>query len=295
MLFSSVSFLFGFLPIVLILYYAIPKKYRNLWLLIVSLFFYFWGEPIYSLLMLASITSGYVHGLIIEKYRGTKRAKAAIVSSLVTSLGALAVFKYCDFFISSFNAVFGLSVPLLRIALPLGISFYTFQILSYTIDVYRGTSARRSFVAFGAYISMFPQLVAGPIVRYSDIEWQLDNREYTMSGFALGVRRFIAGLSKKIIFANSLAELTASVGALENPDTLACWLGALGFTLQIYFDFSGYSDMARGLGGMLGFEFPENFRYPYLSGSVSEFWRRWHMTLGTWFRDYVYIPLGGSR
>ena len=202
---------------------------------------------------------------------------------------------HCDFFISSFNAVFGLSVPLLRIALPLGISFYTFQILSYTIDVYRGTKAQRSFVAFGAYISMFPQLVAGPIVRYSDIEKQLDNREYTMSGFALGVRRFIVGLSKKIIFANTLAELTAVVGAIENPDTLACWLGALGFALQIYFDFSGYSDMARGIGGMLGFEFPENFRYPYISASVSEFWRRWHMTLGTWFRDYVYFPLGGSR
>ena len=296
MLFSSVSFIFGFLPIVLILYYAIPKQYRNLMLLIASLFFYFWGEPLYSLLMLASILSGYIHGLIIEKYHGTKWAKVAIVSSLVTSLGALAVFKYCDFFISSFNSVFGLSVPLLRIALPLGISFYTFQILSYTIDVYRGDSpAQRSFVAFGAYISMFPQLVAGPIVRYSDIEKQLHGREYTMSGFALGVRRFIVGLSKKIIFANTLAELTAEVSAIENPDTLACWLLALGFALQIYFDFSGYSDMARGLGGMLGFEFPENFRYPYISASVSEFWRRWHMTLGTWFRDYVYFPLGGSR
>jgi len=294
-LFSGVSFLYGFLPIVLLLYYALPKKYRNLLLFIASLFFYFWGEPLYSLLMLASIISGYVHGLLIEKYRGTKGAKIALVSSLVLSIGALAVFKYADFFVSSFNSVFGLSVPLLRLALPLGISFYTFQILSYDIDVYRGTKAQRSFVAFGAYISMFPQLVAGPIVRYSDIEHQLDVREYSMSRFALGVRRFIIGLSKKVILANTLAELTAAVTALEQPDALACWLNAIGFTLQIYFDFSGYSDMARGMGSMLGFEFPQNFNYPYLSASVSEFWRRWHMTLGTWFRDYVYFPLGGSR
>ncbi len=295
MLFSGVSFLFGFLPIVLLLYYALPKRWRNLLLFAASLFFYFWGEPLYSLLMLGSIISGYVHGLLIEKYRGGKGAKIAIVSSLVLSLGALGVFKYADFFVDSFNAVFGLSVPLLRLALPLGISFYTFQILSYTIDVYRGTAAQRDFVAFGAYISMFPQLVAGPIVRYSDIEHQLFDRQYSMSQFALGVRRFIAGLSKKIIFANTFAELTAAVAAMEQPDVLASWLGAIGFTLQIYFDFSGYSDMARGLGSMLGFEFPQNFNYPYLSASVSEFWRRWHMTLGTWFRDYVYFPLGGSR
>ncbi len=295
MLFSGVSFLFGFLPIVLVVYYAIPGRFRNLWLLIVSLFFYFWGEPLYSLLMIGSIISGYVHGLIIEKYHGTRGAKIALVSSLVISLGALAMFKYFDFFISSFNAAFGLSMPLLRIALPLGISFYTFQILSYTIDVYRGTPAQRSFVAFGAYISMFPQLVAGPIVRYSDIEHQLFQREYSVNKFALGVRRFIIGLSKKVIFANTFAELTADIAALTGQDVLAAWLGAIGFTLQIYFDFSGYSDMAIGLGRMLGFNFPENFNYPYLSASVSEFWRRWHMTLGSWFRDYVYFPLGGSR
>jgi len=295
-LFSGVSFLYGFLPIVLVLYYVLPKRFRNLWLLIASLFFYFWGEPLYSILMLGSILSGYIHGLVIEKYQGTPKARAALISSLVLSIGALVVFKYFDFFISSFNSVFGLSVPLLRLALPLGISFYTFQILSYTIDVYRGdTPAQRSFVAFGAYISMFPQLVAGPIVRYSDIERQLWDREYTMSGFALGVRRFVIGLSKKVIIANTLAELTAEPVITGLGDTLACWLGAIGFALQIYFDFSGYSDMARGLGGMLGFEFPENFRYPYISASVSEFWRRWHITLGSWFRDYVYFPLGGSR
>jgi len=296
MLFSSVSFLFGFLPLILILYYILPDRFRNLVLLFASLFFYFWGEPLYSLLMIASILSGYIHGLIIEKYHGTVKAKIAIISSLVLSIGALVVFKYFDFFIDSFNAVFGLSIPLLRLALPLGISFYTFQILSYTIDVYRGSSpAQRSFVAFGAYISMFPQLVAGPIVRYSDIEHQMNNRQYTMSGFALGVRRFIIGLSKKVIIANTLAELTAESVVVNSADTLACWLGAVGFALQIYFDFSGYSDMARGLGGMLGFDFPENFRYPYISASVSEFWRRWHITLGSWFRDYVYFPLGGSR
>ncbi len=296
MLFSSVSFLFGFLPLVLILYYVLPERFRNLVLLVASLFFYFWGEPLYSILMIASIISGYVHGLIIEKYHGTGKAKAALISSLVLSIGALVVFKYFDFFIDSFNAVFGLSVPQLRLALPLGISFYTFQILSYTIDVYRGSSpAQHSFVAFGAYISMFPQLVAGPIVRYSDIEHQMYNRQYTMSGFALGVRRFIIGLSKKVIIANTLAELTAEPAVMSSADTLACWLGAVGFALQIYFDFSGYSDMARGLGGMLGFDFPENFRYPYISASVSEFWRRWHITLGSWFRDYVYFPLGGSR
>ncbi len=295
MLFSSVSFLYGFLPLVLILYYAIPKRFRNLLLLIASLFFYFWGEPVYSLLMIASIASGYVHGLLIEKYRGGKGAKIAFVSSLVLSIGALGVFKYADFFVDSFNAVFGMSVPLLRLALPLGISFYTFQILSYTIDVYRGTAAQRDFVAFGAYISMFPQLVAGPIVRYSDVEHQLFNREYGFAKFALGVRRFIIGLSKKVLLANTFAELTANVAAIDHPDVLACWLSAVGFTLQIYFDFSGYSDMARGLGSMLGFEFPQNFNYPYLSASVSEFWRRWHITLGSWFRDYVYFPLGGSR
>lgn len=296
MLFSGVSFLYGFLPIVLILYYVLPNRFRNLWLLIASLFFYFWGEPLYSLLMIASILSGYIHGLLIEKFHGSIKAKAALISSLTLSIGALVVFKYFDFFIGSFNAVFGLSIPLLRLALPLGISFYTFQILSYTIDVYRGSSpAQRSFVAFGAYISMFPQLVAGPIVRYSDIEQQLFNREYTMSGFALGVRRFVIGLTKKVIIANTLAELTAESVVAGASDTLACWLGAVGFALQIYFDFSGYSDMARGLGGMLGFDFPENFRYPYISASVSEFWRRWHITLGSWFRDYVYFPLGGSR
>ncbi len=296
MLFSGVSFLYGFLPVVLLLYYLLPNKHRNLLLLIASLFFYFWGEPLYSLLMIASILSGYIHGLLIERFKGTGKDKVLLVSSLVLSIGALVVFKYFDFFIGSFNAVFGLSVPLLRLALPLRISFYTFQILSYTIDVYRGSSpAQRSFVAFGAYISMFPQLVAGPIVRYSDIERQLFERTYSMSGFALGVRRFVTGLSKKVIIANTLAELTAEPVISGSADTLACWLGAVGFALQIYFDFSGYSDMARGLGGMLGFDFPENFRYPYISASVSEFWRRWHITLGSWFRDYVYFPLGGSR
>lgn len=292
MLFSGISFLFGFLPLTLALYYAVPIHARNAVLLTASLFFYFWGEPVYLLLMLAAIGSGFVHGLLIERLRGGRWARAALLSSLVLSIGALALFKYADFFVGSLNAVFGTNTPLLRLPLPLGISFYTFQLMSYTIDVYRGTPAQRDLVAFGTYIAMFPQLVAGPIVRYGEIAGQLVSREYDTERFSRGVRRFIFGLSKKVIIANTLAELTLLP---DGGSALSAWLFALGYTLQIYFDFSGYSDMAIGLGGMLGFTFPENFRHPYCSASISEFWRRWHITLGAWFRDYVYFPLGGSR
>ena len=296
MLFSSIPFLYYFLPCVLILYFIAPKCLKNSLLLLASLFFYAWCEPKYVILMAVSITLGYVFGLLIEAWRGTKLSKLFLILSLVTSLGLLGYFKYADFFISNFNAVTGLSVSLLKIALPIGISFYTFQILSYTVDVYRGeVKAQRNFITLATYVALFPQLIAGPIVRYSDVAAQLESRTHSISNVALGARRFVLGLAKKVLIANALGELCDIFKESNDKSVLFFWLYAIAFTLHIYFDFSGYSDMAIGLGRMFGFDFLENFDYPYISGSITEFWRRWHMSLSSWFRDYVYIPLGGNR
>ena len=296
MLFSSIPFLYYFLPAVLLLYFIAPKKLKNTVILISSLFFYAWGEPKYVILMIISITAGYILGLLIEKFKGKKASKIFLALSVIFSIGALGYFKYADFFISNFNAVTGLSVPLLRIALPIGISFYTFQLLSYTIDVYRGdTPAQKNPVTLAAYISLFPQLIAGPIVRYSDVASQLENRSINFEKISDGIRRFITGLSKKILIANALGELCDIFRASGDKSVVFYWIYAVAFTLHIYFDFSGYSDMAIGLGKIMGFDFIENFNYPYISKSITEFWRRWHISLGSWFRDYVYIPLGGNR
>ncbi len=296
MLFSSIPFLYYFLPCVMILYFVSIKYMKNMVLLLASLFFYAWGEPKYLIFMLISIIQGYIFGILIEKYHDKGRAKVFLSVSVLFSLILLGYCKYADFFIVNFNLVTGLSIPLLKIALPIGISFYTFQVLSYVVDVYRGdVSAQKSFINLAAYIAMFPQLIAGPIVRYSDIEEQLEKRKHSLDNIALGIRRFIIGLSKKILVANVLGELVAVFKASDEKSILFVWLYAVAYMLHIYFDFSGYSDMAIGLGSIFGFHFPENFRYPYISGSITEFWRRWHISLGSWFRDYLYIPLGGNR
>lgn len=295
MLFSSLTFLFIFLPVVLLGYYILPMKAKNIWLLLSSLFFYFYGEPKYLILMLAVISVSYIFGLITEKLSGKAR-KAVLALSVVTTLSALIYFKYTDFFISSVNSIFGTDFDLLKIALPIGISFFTFQAISYNIDVYRGdVPAQKNPLNLALYISLFPQLVAGPIVRYSDVERDLRERKHTLEGFSYGVRRFITGLAKKILLANTLGNLCEIFRDTDEKSTLFFWLYAVAYSLQVYFDFSGYSDMAIGLGSMFGFEFIENFRYPYISSSVTEFWRRWHISLGSWFRDYVYIPMGGNR
>ncbi len=296
MLFSSIPFLYYFLPVVLILYAITPKALKNTVLLFSSLVFYAWGEPIYIFLMIATVGIGYVLGLLIEKFKNTVWSKVFLIISVASSLAALGYFKYADFFIANFNLLTGLSVPLLRLVLPIGISFYTFQILSYTADVYRGdVKAQKNPINLAAYVALFPQLIAGPIVRYSDIEAQLTARCHTFDKTANGIKRFIIGLSKKIIIANSLGELTDAFVNSGDKSVLFFWLFAICYMLQIYFDFSGYSDMAIGLGRLLGFEFMENFNYPFVSSSITEFWRRWHISLGSWFRDYVYIPLGGNR
>ena len=295
MLFSSIPFAYYFLPAVLVLYFLVPFRFKNAVLLAFSLVFYGWGEPVYLILMTLSILMGWVFGLLIGKYRGTKRAKLFLTASVVTSLGLLGWFKYADFAVENLNAL-GLNLALPRVALPIGISFYTFQILSYTIDVYRGNAERqKSLVNFGAYVSMFPQLIAGPIVRYADVARQLESREHSVEKASLGVRRFVIGLAKKILIANQLGQLIELYRASSQPSVLFVWMYAAAFALQIYFDFSGYSDMAIGLGKIFGFDLLENFNYPFISRSISEFWRRWHMSLGGWFRDYVYIPLGGNR
>jgi len=295
MLFSSIPFLYYLLPLVLAVYFLTPARFRNAVLLLASLIFYAWGEPKYVLLMLASILSGYGFGLLQERYRGQKGAKLFCGLSVAVSLSFLLYFKYADFFLENFNAATGLGVPLLRIALPIGISFYTFQIISYTVDVYRGEPAQKNLIHLAAYVAMFPQLIAGPIVRYSDIAQQLEHRSHSTALAAEGVRRFLIGLGKKILIANQLGELCSVFRASDEKSVLFYWLYAVAFALHIYFDFSGYSDMAIGLGKVFGFHFLENFNYPYISASITEFWRRWHMSLGTWFRDYVYIPLGGNR
>ena len=296
MLFSSIPFLFYFLPAVLILYLITPKKLRNATLFLVSLFFYGWGEPVYVFLMVGTILSGFVLGLLIEKFREKRIGKLFLALSVIIPLLALGYFKYADFFIENFSRAFGIEPKLLGIALPIGISFYTFQILSYTVDIYRGeVAAQRNPIALGAYITMFPQLIAGPIVRYRDIAEQLESREHSFDKISSGVRRFAFGLAKKILIANQLGELCDAFLASQDKSVAFFWLYGIAFALQIYFDFSGYSDMAIGLGRLFGFEFMENFNFPFISKSITEFWRRWHISLGSWFRDYVYIPLGGNR
>ena len=295
MLFSGITFLYYFLPFTA-LYFIIPKKWRNLFLLLASLFFYFSGEPIYTLLLIFSSVSDYLHGLYIEKHRGEKSARIALISAIIINLLMLGVFKYTDFFIETLNSVLGFSIPLLNIRLPIGISFFTFQTMSYTIDVYRGDAhAQKNLSTFATYVCLFPQLIAGPIVRYRDISRELEERKSTLSSVSDGIRRFCVGLGKKVLIANVLGEFCASFTASDEKSVLFYWFNTIFFALQIYFDFSGYSDMAIGLGKMFGFNFPENFNYPFISRSISEFWRRWHMTMGGWFRDYVYIPLGGNR
>ena len=296
MLFSSLPFLYYFLPAVLLLYFAAPRRLKNTVLLAGSLVFYAWGEPRFVLVMLAEILLGYLFGRCIEKHRGTARGRLLLILALTLDLGALGYFKYADFFLRSVNAVTGLSLPLLQVTLPIGISFYTFQIISYLVDVWRGTvPAQKNLVDLAAYVAMFPQLIAGPIVRYSEIAQQLRERRHTLEDAALGARRFVLGLSKKVLIANVLYQLMTAFQSSTQRSVLFCWIYALCCVLQIYFDFSGYSDMAIGLGRICGFRFAENFDHPCVSRSVTEFWRRWHISLGSWFRDYVYIPLGGSR
>ena len=296
MLFSSLPFLYWFLPIVLIVYFAVPFRLKNAVLLLTSLVFYAWGEPKYVILMITSILLGWGFGLAIGKANGQKAKKVLTGISVACSLSFLLFFKYADFFIANFGAVTGLPVTLLAVALPVGISFYTFQILSYTVDVYRGDAAvQYNVISFGAYVTMFPQLIAGPIVRYTDIAERLDARTHSAEAFCLGLQRFLIGLGKKILLANAFGDLCGAFRAAEVQTVLFHWLYAVSFTMQIYFDFSGYSDMAIGLGRIFGFDFVENFHYPYCSKSITEFWRRWHISLGSWFRDYVYIPLGGNR
>ena len=297
MLFSSIPFLYYFLPLVLAVYFLTPRAGKNAVLFLSSLLFYAWGEPRFCIFMLLSILQGYVFGRLIEKHaQNKKRSKLFLTASVALSLALLAYCKYADFFLSSVNAVTGLSFKLLHVALPIGISFYTFQILSYVVDVYRGSvPAQKSFLKLGTYIAMFPQLIAGPIVRYADIAPQLDSRQTTLEDVSSGVCRFVIGLSKKVLLANVLYELITAFQQSRDLSVLYFWLYAVSFALQLYFDFSGYSDMAIGLGRIFGFRFQENFNYPYISGSITEFWRRWHISLGSWFRDYVYIPLGGNR
>ncbi|MBQ4340166.1 MAG: MBOAT family protein, partial [Firmicutes bacterium] len=288
MVFSGIPFLYYFLPAALLLYFAVPKQLKNGALLAASLVFYAWGEPKYVFLMMGTVILGYLFGILIEKHKGTGKAKLWLALSVICSAAILCCFKYADFFIENFNAATGMSLPFLRIALPVGISFYTFQLLSYLIDVYRGdAAAQKNFINLAAYISMFPQLVAGPIVRYTDVKDKLENRVHTFEDIAWGIRKFVIGLSKKVLIANNLAQLCDVFRASAEPSVMFYWIYAVTFTLYIYFDFSGYSDMAIGLGRILGFKFMENFNYPYISKSITEFWRRWHISLGSWFRDYV--------
>ena len=301
MIFSSLLFLFRFLPLVLLLYYAVPKKLRNLVLLLVSLVFYAWGEPVYVVLMIVSILISWSGGLAVDRFLRAGNEKGARISlgvSVAAGLSLLGFFKYADFVLRTINQAAGSDIPLLRLALPIGISFYTFQTISYIIDVYRGTaSVQTNIISYGAYVTMFPQLIAGPIVQYKTIDRQLRSRHESSEEFADGVMRFMIGLGKKVLLANNAGVLWDSIRVMDtgNLPVLTAWIGIAAYTFQIYFDFSGYSDMAIGLGHMFGFRFLENFDHPYLSKSATEFWRRWHISLGTWFREYVYIPLGGNR
>lgn len=296
MLFSSVPFLCYFLIAVFAVYFLVPNKAKNAVLLCASLFFYYYGEPRFCIIMVSSALVGYLFGLLIHSSKSKLLRKLFLVASIVFTLAPLILFKYCDFFISNINLLLKNDLALLKLVMPLGISFYTFQILSYTVDVYRGDArVQKNPINFLTYVTLFPQLIAGPIVRYQTIQDELDNRSHTLSDFSAGITRLIIGLGKKVLIANSLAEVVSFLTAAEERTVLSYWLCAIAFTLQIYFDFSGYSDMAIGLGRMFGFHFCENFNHPFVSGSITEFWRRWHMSLGTWFRDYVYIPLGGNK
>ncbi len=292
MLFTSISFLYYFLPVVLLLYFVLPKKFRNNILLISSLLFYFYGEPKYIFLMLFEIVVSYIGGILIDKYK----SKSIFISVISIHIFLLCIFKYTDFILSSINDIFNSNISLLNIALPIGISFYTFQILSYVIDVYNGKiKVQKNIFTLATYVSMFPQLIAGPIVRYETVEAELNNRTHSFDNFSYGVRRFVIGLSKKVLIANMLGELVNKFSLVDERSVVLYWVYGVSYMLQIYFDFSAYSDMAIGMGRMFGFTFLENFNYPYISKSVTEFWRRWHISLSSWFKDYVYIPLGGSR
>lgn len=301
MVFSSIFFIFTFLPIVLFLYYISPKNIRNLVFLFSSLLFYAWGEPVYIFLMVFSIIFNFIFGLLINHFDINEQYQAkklVFIFTVFMNILLLGFFKYYDFFLANVNNIFNLNIPFKHLALPIGISFYTFQILSYIIDVYKNNvEVQENLISFALYVTMFPQLVAGPIVRYSDIDFQLSNRFFSFSKFGEGVSRFILGLGKKVLLANNIGLLwdTIKLMDLSQSSVLTLWLGIIAFTFQIYFDFSGYSDMAIGLGKMFGFDFIENFNYPYESNSITEFWRRWHISLGTWFREYVYIPLGGNK
>ncbi len=295
MLFSSISFLYFFIPAIILLYFIAPKKLKNAVLLLFSLFFYAWGGVKYAALMVLAIALGYVFGLLIERFRGKKISKVFLFLAVASIISFMLYFKYTDFFIENFNAITGLSIPLLKIVLPIGISFYTFQIISYVVDVYRGEKAQKNPINLAAYVAMFPQLIAGPIVRYSDVARELETRTHSFTMAGEGTRRFILGLAKKVLIANSMYDLSELIYAAEEKTVLMYWIYGISIALYIYFDFSGYSDMAIGLGKIFGFHFLENFNYPFISRSATEFWRRWHMSLGSWFRDYLYIPLGGNR
>ncbi|KAF5065667.1 Peptidoglycan O-acetyltransferase [anaerobic digester metagenome] len=300
MVFSSPVFLFFYLTVTLALYFVVPLKWRNLVLLVVSLLFYGWGERAYVLIMVLSIAIDYVHGILVEKYRADdKKARWFVAQSVIFNLLLLGFFKYYNFIAANLSLIPGVALPDLNVHLPIGISFFTFQTMSYTIDVYRKDApVQKNVVAFGAFVTMFPQLIAGPIVKYKQVAAELDHRICTAEGFAKGALRFTVGLAKKVLLANSVGALWEAQLAAQSAGTLSAfggWLGLIAFSFQIYFDFSGYSDMAIGLGYIFGFTFPENFDHPYLSKSVTEFWRRWHMSLTSWFREYVYIPLGGNR
>ena len=299
MIFSSILFIFRFLPIALILYYITPQKYKNLILTLLSLVFYSWGEGKYFLIMIASIIIDYTAGRLIYRYKNEIKKKTIVLCiSLVFNLGLLFFFKYFNFFIDNINNIFNFAIKGVKITLPLGISFYTFQTMSYSIDVYRGKVVpEKNIINFAAFVTLFPQLIAGPIVKYTDINKEISRRVITKDNVEVGIEKFILGLGRKVLIANNIGMLWTEVEGIgfENISTPLAWLGIISFGLQIYFDFSGYSLMAIGLGKMLGFNFPENFNYPYISRSISEFWRRWHITLGSWFKEYVYIPLGGNR
>ena len=300
MVFSSLTFLFAYLVITLAVYFAAPLRWRNLVLLIVSLFFYGWGEPVYILIMFLSTVIDYTHGLLVDKYRhDDKKARWFVGQSVAFNLLLLGFFKYYDFIVTNLSLIPGIDIEPMGIPLPIGISFFTFQTMSYTIDVYRNDApAQRNIVDFGAFVTMFPQLIAGPIVKYKTVAEDLNHRIHTTENFALGVRRFCVGFAKKVLLANSVGALWDASLAAQGDGTLTVvggWLGLLAYTFQIYFDFSGYSDMAIGLGQVFGFRFEENFNYPYQANSITDFWRRWHISMGSWFREYLYIPLGGNR
>ncbi len=294
MLFSSITFLFYFLPILLIIYFIVPKKFKNLVLFIFSLFFYFYGEPKYGFLLLLSCIINYIMGNLIDKYR--KRAKVFLIIALMYNIGQLIYFKYLDFFIENINNIFNTNIGFMYIVMPIGISFFTFQTISYVVDIYnKKVESSKSFLNFATYVCLFPQLVAGPIVRYETISNELKNRKSNFDTFSEGVKRFTIGLAKKVLIANLLGEMCTSLASLPNGSVMSYLFQAVGYTLQIYFDFSGYSDMAIGLGLFFGFHFLENFNYPLVASSITDFWRRWHISLSSFFRDYVYIPLGGNR